>query len=80
MDRLARAAEDADLSLTGSSRAFLIQGDNELGALVDVHQKLCDAQINVVNATGIADSKGGYGYIIYVRPEDFDQAAHELGV
>ena len=68
-DRLARAAEDADLSLTGSSRAF-----------VDVHQKLCDAQINVVNATGIADSRGGYGYIIYVRPEDFDQAAHELGL
>lgn len=78
-DRMARAAEESDLALAGSQRAFLIQGDDRLGALVEVHQKLCDAEINVVSSYGVSDGKGGYGCVLYVRPEDFDQAALVLG-
>jgi hypothetical protein len=78
-ENLARAAENTGLTLSGSQRAFLIQGDDQLGSLVDVHQKLCDAGINVVSSSGVADGRGGYGYVLYVRPEEYDKASSILG-
>ena len=76
--RLARVAADTGLVLQGPHRAFLIQGDDELGALVGYHQRLCDAGINVVHATGVADGRGGYGYLLQVKAEDFAEAERVL--
>jgi hypothetical protein len=59
---------------------LLIQGDDELGALTEVHEKLYQASINIYSSTGVTDSKGNYGYLIYVRPEDHDRAANALTV
>jgi len=78
--RLARAAEEAGLVLAGPQRAFLITGDDELGALVGVHRKLFDSQVNIYASNGVTDGGKGYGYIVYVRPEEFDHAAQVLGV
>jgi len=78
--RLARAAEKLGLMLRGPHRAFLIQGDDELGALVDLHRKLADSKVNVLSSSGVTDGRGGYGYLVYVRGEDFDAAARTLGV
>jgi len=78
--RLARAAEDLGLTLTGPQHAFLIQGDDELGALVELHQRLSEARINVMSSSGVSDGRGGYGYILYVRREDYEQAAGVMGV
>jgi len=78
--RLARAAEKLGLMLRGPHRAFLIQGDDELGALVDLHGKLVSARVNVLSSSGVTDGRGGYGYLVYVRGEDFDAAARALGV
>ena len=78
--RLDRAAEKLGLMLRGPHRAFLIQGDDELGALVEMHRKLADAKVNVLSSSGVTDGRGGYGYIVYVRGEDFDAAARTLGV
>ena len=77
---LARAAERLGISLRGPHRAFLIQGDDELGALVELHRKLSDANVNVMSSSGVTDGKGGYGYVVYVRNEDFDRAGAALGV
>ena len=78
--RLARAAEKLGLSLRGPHRAFLIQGDDELGALVGLHRRLSDAGVNVMSSSGVTDGKGGYGYLVYVKNEDFDRASATLGV
>ena len=78
--RLARAAEKLGLMLRGPHRAFLIQGDDELGALVDLHRKLADSKVNVLSSSGVTDGRGGFGYLVYVRGEDFDAAARTLGV
>jgi hypothetical protein len=78
--RLMRAAEKLGLSLRGPYRAFLIQGDDELGALVGLHRRLSDAGVNVMSSSGVTDGKGGYGYVVYVRNEDFDRAGAALGV
>jgi predicted amino acid-binding ACT domain protein len=77
-ERLARAAERLGLVLAGPHRAILITGDDRLGALVDFHGELSRAGINVYAANGVTDCKGGYGYVMYVRPEDFDNAARTL--
>ncbi|MGD2152658.1 MAG: hypothetical protein PVG79_05275, partial [Gemmatimonadales bacterium] len=45
----------AGLSLDGPYPALLIQGDDEPGALVGVHEQLYQANVNVVAATGVAD-------------------------
>ena len=65
--------------LHGPHRAFLVQGDDELGALVDIHSSLFDANINVYASNGVS-GVDTFGYILYVRPEDYERAASVLGV
>lgn len=76
---LAEMARADGLMLDGPHHAFIVHGDDELGALVELHQRLCDAEINVVNSNGIADGKGGYRYILHVAEEDFERAETALG-
>ena len=78
-DVLTSAAEREGLVLTGPQRALLIQGDDHLGALADVHARLVDRRINVYASSGVTDGRGGFGYVIYVRPEDYQNAANALG-
>lgn len=77
-EQLRLAAESRKLEVTGPQRAFLIQGDDELGALMGIHCQLAEAKINVYASSGVTDGRGGYGYIVYVRGEDFDRAREIL--
>jgi hypothetical protein len=78
--RMETAARNAGLALDGPHRALLVQGDDELGALAGEHQKLAEAGVNVYASTGVTDGRGSYGYMLYVRPEEYAQAAEALGV
>ena len=78
VDKLIEAAERLGLVLSGPHAAILIQGDDRLGALLDVHRKLADARINVYATSGVSSGKGYYGYVIHVRPEDVDNTAATL--
>jgi len=77
-DALLGAAEKLALTMTGPHAAFLVRGDDELGALVDIHAALYDGKINVVSSIGISSGQGTFGYVIYVRSEDFEKAAQLL--
>ena len=66
--------------LDGPHHALLIQGDDELGALAGIHQKLFEANINVYASSGVTDGRGSYGYLVYVKEEDYERAAQTLGV
>lgn len=79
-DRLLHEAKMAGMTLDGPHHALLIQGDDELGALAEIHQKLYEAEINVYSSSGVTDGRGSFGYLIYVRDEDFSRAAQTLGV
>ncbi|MHC4073615.1 MAG: hypothetical protein ACYTGS_16545 [Planctomycetota bacterium] len=68
----------AGLELDGPHPALLVQGDDELGALASVHAKLQAASVNVYATSGIADGRGAFAYIVYVRREDFNRAAEAL--
>jgi hypothetical protein len=78
--KMADAAKKANVALDGPHRALLVQGDDKLGVLADVHAKLFQAGVNVSASSGVTDGRGSYGYIIYIRPEQFDKAAEALQV
>jgi len=71
-------AKRAGIKLDGPHPALLVQGSDELGALEEIHQKLYEAEVNVSASAGASDGKGGYGYILYLRPEDYEKAASAL--
>ncbi len=75
---MASEARKAGLVLIGPHRALLVQGDDEMGALADIHAKLFRVNVNVYASTGVTDGEGSFGYIVYVRPEDFEKAASTL--
>jgi hypothetical protein len=78
-DALLRVAGRAGLVLTGPHAALLVQGDDELGALVEIHGALGNARINVASSSGVTDGKGSFGYVIYLGQEDYERAAQILG-
>jgi len=68
------------LDLDGPHPALLVQGDDELGALAGIHEKLYQAGVNVYASNGVTDGEDSFGYVLYVRPEDFERAAEALEV
>jgi len=78
--RLRQAVEKSGLELDGPHWALLVQGDDEIGTLAGIHDRLYQAEVNVYGASGVTDGSGHFGYVIYVRPEQFEQAAEALGV
>jgi hypothetical protein len=77
-NKLIIEAKKASLSIQGPAPALLVQGDDELGALTDIHKKLFAAGVNVVASTAVTDGKGGFGNVIYIRTEQFNSAIEVL--
>ncbi|PID78853.1 hypothetical protein CSB20_13060 [bacterium DOLZORAL124_64_63] len=77
---LGKLARHEGLRLVGPHHAFMVHGDDELGALVKIHKQLCDADINVSSSNGVADGRGGYRYIMHVHPDDYQEAMTVLNV
>ncbi len=76
--KLEAEAKRAGIGLDGPHPAILVQGDDELGALAGIHQRLYTARINVYASSGVADGQGSYGYLLYVRPDDYERAVKTL--
>lgn len=79
-EQLQKAAADAGITIVGPKKAFLIQGEDRVGALHEHHLKLSNAGINVHAANGVCDGSGRFGYVLWVKPEDYEAAARALGV
>jgi hypothetical protein len=77
---LTSAAKKAGLRLDGPHPALLVNGDDELGALAEIREKLYDADVNVYASTGVTDGEGSYGYVMYVKGDEIDRAARILEV
>ena len=76
---LRQAAEHADITLSEPKRAFLIQGDDRVGAVADATAKLAEADINLTAAAATGAGAGRYGMILWVAPTDHERAAAALG-
>ncbi len=74
------AAGKAGMALEGPHPALIVQGDYDLADLARIHEQLFAANVNVFAVSGIASGRGGFGYLIYVKPEDYQRAAEAVGV
>jgi hypothetical protein len=78
--RLVAEGRAAGLALDGPYHALLVQGDDELGALAGVHQRLVDAGVDIFASSGVTDGRGSFGYLVYVREDQFERAASALAL
>ena len=76
---LREATARAGLALSGARRAFLVQGDDRVGAVAETTAKLAEADINITAAAGTGAGAGRYGMILWVAPADYERAAEALG-
>ena len=72
-------ARKAKWKLTGPKRAFLIGGEDRVGAVAEVYRKLSEARINVTALDALCAGGGRYGAILWVASRDFAKAAKLLG-
>lgn len=73
-----RVARKNNWRLSAAKKAFLVQGDDKIGAVHRHIQKLADARINVTAADAMAAGKGRYGMLLWVKPKDYARAAKVL--
>jgi hypothetical protein len=78
-ESLKDVAERAGITLSGAKRAFLIQGDDRVGAVADITAKLAEANINLTAAAAASAGSGRYGMIVWVPAADYERAAEALG-
>lgn len=73
------AARKARWKAVGPKRAFVIDGDDRAGALVDYFNKLGSAKINVTATHAVSAGAGRFGAVIWVKTRDVRRAAKLLG-
>jgi hypothetical protein len=78
-EALRAAAEGAGITLSEPKRAFLVQGDDRVGAVADTTGKLAAATIDITAAAAVGDGEGRFGMIVWVAAADYDRAADALG-
>jgi hypothetical protein len=73
-----QAAKRAKWKPVGPKRGFLVQGDDRLGAVADLLERLARAKINVT-AIDAVTVEGRYGAILWVASKDVKKAASLAG-
>ncbi|HET7743895.1 MAG TPA: hypothetical protein VFK76_04070 [Gaiellaceae bacterium] len=79
-NKLVAEARGAQIPLEGPHHALLVQGDDELGAFARVHEQLFEAGIDIYASSGVTDARNAFGYVVYVREDQFERANAALGL
>ena len=80
IEKLRQVAILANIELVGPKRGFMAQGEDEVGAIVDLHQKLTAAAINIHAGCGLSAGEGRFSYLFWVKSDDYETAAATLGI
>jgi hypothetical protein len=75
-----KAARKMKIKLSKKKTAFLVSGDDQIGAAAEFMEKLAAAKINVVSMQGITAGAGRFGAILWVKSADMKKAAKALGI
>jgi len=70
-----QAAKKANWKVVGPRRGFLVHGDDRVGAVADLLERLAAAKINVTAIDAVSVADGRYGAIFWVAPKDVKKAA-----
>ncbi len=73
-----QAARQAKWKTVGPKKGFLVQGDDHVGAIADILDRLGAAKINVT-AIDAVTADGRYGAIFWVAAKDVQKSAILLG-
>src|SRR5215510_6379979 len=63
-----QVAKRAKWKLMGPKRGFLVQGEDRVGAVADLLERLGTAKINVTAIAAVCVGEGRYGAILWVAP------------
>ncbi len=74
-----QVAKGAGLKLSRAKRAFLVAGEDRVGAVAELTRRLAEANVNVTAACATAAGGGRYGMIVWVPPASYAKAAKVLG-
>jgi len=74
-----KAMRQAKIKVGEKKTVFLIQGEDKVGAVSGILDKLGGAGVNVTSIGAVADGTGGYGAILWVKPADVSKASRLLG-
>ncbi len=79
-DRLQEAEGTLGFELDGPYEALLVQGDDVLGSVSTLHDKLFQIDVNVYACSGVASGNGRYGYVLYIDPREYERAVALLEI
>ncbi|MFQ5839928.1 MAG: hypothetical protein ACE5HK_04325 [Candidatus Methylomirabilales bacterium] len=74
------AAKQAGLKISPQKTAFLVQGEDRIGAIAEVMARLAAAKINVTAIDAVGAGGSRFGAILWVKSPDVNKAAKALGV
>jgi hypothetical protein len=74
-----KAARKAGLKVSKKKTGFLIQGEDQPGAVAQLLGKLSAAGINITSVQAVAAGAGVYGGLLWVKAADVRKAARALG-
>ena len=74
------AAKRIKLKLNPKKSCFIIQGEDQRGAIGKLLSQLGDAKINVTAIDAVSAGGGRYGAILWVPPRDVTKAAKVFGL
>ena len=75
---LVKAAKKAGLEIGKKKTAFLVEGEDRVGAVAAIARTLAEAGINIVSMQAICAGQNRYGGLLWVKPEDVRKAAKLL--
>lgn len=74
-----KAARKLALKVSVRKTGFLCHGDDRVGAMTTILNKLAAAKISVVAMDAVTGGKGRFGAIFWVKPNAVAKAAKALG-
>ena len=77
--KLKSAAKAMGLKLSAKKTGFLYAGDDRVGAMTGILDKLAAARINLTAIDAVVSGGGRFGAIFWVKPENVAKAAKLLG-
>jgi hypothetical protein len=77
--RFKEVAKAQKWKVKGPKKAFLVQGDDRIGVVAGVLDRLAAAKINVVAMDAVCAGMGRYGVLFWVEQRNVKKAAAALG-
>jgi len=74
------AAKAAKIKLSKPKQVFLVSGDDRVGAVAEICDRLAAAKINITAVDAVCAGAGRYGAMLWVKPRDVKKAAGVLGI